>query len=221
MIKEKMEENPAFYEKLSEKIKRIIKDYESKRITEEEFLKEALEIKSEARGENQEENLKYDERIRDNKCARAIYDNSEKYINYKEALIEFSLFVDKLFKEKSNKPDWQDIKSIRDDIMNDIDDKLDNLEDEGRIKKLENINIDNFLEVLMKIRLSAYSSNWVILEVVKNIVFVFLWDFWKKYAKFIRYFLYRKRTNNFIKILFSYFIIPTVKILPICFPSLL
>ena len=173
MIKEKMEENPAFYEKLSEKIKRIIKDYESKRITEEEFLKEALEIKSEMRGENQEENLKYDERIRDNKCARAIYDNSEKYINYKEALIEFSLFVDKLFKEKSNKPDWQDIKSIRDDIMNDIDDKLDNLEDEGKIKKLENINIDNFLEVLMKIGLSAYSSNWVILEVVKNILFVF------------------------------------------------
>lgn len=159
MIKEKMEENPAFYEKLSEKIKRIIKDYESKRITEEEFLKEALEIKSEMRGENQEENLKYDERIRDNKCARAIYDNAEKYINYKEALIEFSLFVDKLFKEKSNKPDWQDIKSIRDDIMNDIDDKLDNLEDEGKIKKLENINIDNFLEVLMKIGLSAYSSN--------------------------------------------------------------
>ena len=62
-------------------------------------------------------------------------------------------------KEKSNKPDWQDIKSIRDDIMNDIDDKLDNLEDEGKIKKLENINIDNFLEVLMKIGLSAYSSN--------------------------------------------------------------
>ena len=125
------------------------------------------------RGEYQEENLKYDERIRDNKCARAIYDNSEKYIIYKEALIEFSLFVDKLFKEKSNKPDWQDIKSIRDDIMNDIDDKLDNLEDEGKIKKLENINIDNFLEVLMKIGLSAYSSNWVILEVVKNILFVF------------------------------------------------
>jgi|GEM_PF-7096382 len=43
--------------------------------------------------------------------------------------------------------------------MNDIDDKLDNLEDEGKIKKLENINIDNFLEVLMKIGLSAYSSN--------------------------------------------------------------
>ena len=175
MIKEKMEENPAFYEKLSEKIKRIIRDYESKRITEEEFLKEALEIKSEMRGENQEENLKYDERIRDNKCARAIYDNSEKYINYKEALIEFSLFVDKLFKEKSNKPDWQDIKSIRDDIMNDIDDKLDNLEDEGKIKKLENINIDNFLEVLMKIGLSAYSSNWVIWEFIKNVVFIFLW----------------------------------------------
>ena len=78
MIKEKMEENPAFYEKLSEKIKRIIRDYESKRITEEEFLKEALEIKSEMRGENQEENLKYDERIRYNKCARAIYDKTIK-----------------------------------------------------------------------------------------------------------------------------------------------
>lgn len=42
LIKEKMEENPAFYEKLSEKIKRIIKDYENDRITREKLLKDAM-----------------------------------------------------------------------------------------------------------------------------------------------------------------------------------
>ena len=57
-------------------------------------------------------------------------------------------------------------------FLTDVDGNLDLSEYEGKIKKLENINIDNFLEVLMKIGLSAYSSNWVIWKFIKNIVFV-------------------------------------------------
>ena len=157
MIKEKMEENPAFYEKLSEKIKRIIKDYESKRISKEIFLKEAMKIKLELCGESYEENIKYDEKIRDNKCARAVYDNAEKYIKDKETLIEFSLFVDELFKSKSNKPDWQNSLDIIICIENDIDDKLRDLEDKSKIKKLNNETVMDFLRILRKIGLNAYS----------------------------------------------------------------
>ena len=157
MIKEKMEENPAFYEKLSEKIKRIIKDYESKRISKEIFLKEAMKIKLELCGESYEENIKYDEKIRDNKCARAVYDNAEKYIKDKETLIEFSLFVDELFKSKSNKPDWQSSSDIIICIENDIDDKLRDLEDKSKIKKLNNETVMDFLRILRKIGLNAYS----------------------------------------------------------------
>ena len=157
MIKEKMEENPAFYEKLSEKIKRIIKDYESKRISKEIFLKEAMKIKLELCGESYEENIKYDEKIRDNKCARAVYDNTEKYIKDKETLIEFSLFVDELFKSKSNKPDWQSSSDIIICIENDIDDKLRDLEDKSKIEKLDNETVMDFLRILRKIGLNAYS----------------------------------------------------------------
>ncbi len=157
MIKEKMEENPAFYEKLSEKIKRIIKDYESKRISKENFLKEAMKIKLELCGESYEENIKYDEKIRDNKCARAVYDNTEKYIKDKETLIEFSLFVDELFKSKSNKPDWQNSSDIIICIENDIDDKLSDLEEESKIEKLDNETVMDFLRILSKIGLNAYS----------------------------------------------------------------
>ena len=157
MIKEKMEENPAFYEKLSEKIKRIIKDYESKRISKEIFLKEAMKIKLELCGESYEENIKYDEKIRDNKCARAVYDNAEKYIKDKETLIEFSLFVDELFKSKSNKPDWQNSSDIIICIENDIDDKLRDLEDKSKIEKMDNETVMDFLRKLRKIGLKAYS----------------------------------------------------------------
>lgn len=157
MIKEKMEENPAFYEKLSEKIKRIIKDYENKRISKENFLKEAIKIKLELLGESYEENIKYDEKIRNNKCARAVYDNTEKYIKDKETLIEFSLFVDELFKTTSNKPDWQNSSDIIKNIENDIDDKLSDLEYENKIEKLDNETVIDFLRILRKIGLSAYS----------------------------------------------------------------
>lgn len=162
-IKEKMEENPAFYEKLSEKIKRIIEDYENYRMSKEERLEkklnEAKEILTILRGENEEENNKYDERIRDNKCARAVYDNAEKYINDKELLIEFSLDVDKLFKSKSNKPDWQYMPSVRNKMKNDIEDKLYDLEDKGKIEKMPNKeDMDDFLEKLIKIGLNAYSN---------------------------------------------------------------
>lgn len=155
LIKEKMEENPAFYEKLSEKIKRIIKDYENNRITKEKLLKDAIK---ELRGENQEENIKYDERIRDNRCARAVYDNTEKYITDKETLIEFSLFIDELFKSKSKKPDWQNSSDIKNEMEERIEDKLGYLKSEGKIERLDNKSIINFLEVLRKIGLNNYSN---------------------------------------------------------------
>ncbi len=155
LIKEKMEENPAFYEKLSEKIKRIIKDYENDRITREKLLKDAMK---EFRGENEEENIKYDEKIRDNKCARAIYDNTEKYIKDKETLIKFSLSIDELFKSKSKKPDWQNSSDIKHEIEDKIDDFIGELENENTIEKLDDKSMKDFLDRLRKIGLNNYSN---------------------------------------------------------------
>lgn len=161
VIKERMEENPEMYGRLSEKILSIIERYENNRINEEEKLLEAMEIVSTIKGENEKENIKYDERIRNNKCARSVYDNSKKYIDNDNTLIDFSLFVDKLFQSQSSRPDWQNMKSIRDEIEGNIDDKLLELgENNQKILNLSNNNeeILSFLQMLLKIGLNIYSN---------------------------------------------------------------
>ena len=161
VIKERMEENPELYTKLSEKISDIIERYKNHRITVEEKLEEAMEIALTVKGENEKENMKYDERIRDNKCARSVYDNSKKYIDNDDALIDFSLFVDKLFKSNSTLPDWQNIKSVRDNIEGDIDVKLFELGNDSKDEKILSISnneMTSFLNVLLKIGLNIYSN---------------------------------------------------------------
>ena len=161
VIKEKMEENPEMYSKLSEKIFNIIEKYKNNRINEKEKLLEAMEVASTIRGENEKENLKYDERIRNNKCARSIYDNSKKYIDNDNTLIDFSLFVDELFKSNSGMPNWQNIQSIRNNIEGDIDIKLFELGNESEDKKILSISneeMKEFLKMLVKIGLNIYAN---------------------------------------------------------------
>ena len=161
VIKEKMEENPEMYSKLSEKIFNIIEKYQNNRINEKEKLLEAMEVASTIRGENEKENLKYDERIRNNKCARSIYDNSKKYIDNDNTLIDFSLFVDELFKSNSGMPNWQNIQSIRNNIEGDIDIKLFELGNESEDKKILSISneeMKEFLKMLVKIGLNIYAN---------------------------------------------------------------
>ncbi|WP_300717738.1 HsdR family type I site-specific deoxyribonuclease [uncultured Brachyspira sp.] len=163
VIKERMEENPEMYSKLSEKISVIIVKYQNNRISEEEKLLEAMEIASTIKGENEKENLKYDERIRYNRCARSIYDNSKKYIDNDDTLIDFSLFVDELFKSSSRIPDWQNISSIRNNIEGDIDTKLFELGQDINNKKILSLSNNNqemisFLQILLKIELNIYKN---------------------------------------------------------------
>ena len=161
VIKEKMEENPELYTKLSERISNIIEKYQNHRITKEEKFLEAMEIASTIKGENEKENLKYDERIRNNKCARSVYDNSKKYIDNDDTLIDFSLFVDQLFKSKSALPDWQNIPSVRNGIELNIDERLFEIGSESGDKKILSISneeIEAFLKMLVKIGLNIYSN---------------------------------------------------------------
>jgi len=72
-----MESNPAYYEKLSLRIKAIIEEYRDKRLTEEEKLKHAKDIRSMLLSEEGTEEDTYPESIKHNVQARAFYDNLE------------------------------------------------------------------------------------------------------------------------------------------------
>lgn len=157
-LKEILEENPELYKRLSERIDEIINDYKNNRITSEEKLELAQEIALTIKGKNEKENIKYDESIRDNKCARSVYDNSKKYIEDENILIYFSLFVDKLFKDKSSIPDWQNMEHIRINIESNIDDKLFELENDKKIEKITGQEMREFLYILVHIGLNIYSN---------------------------------------------------------------
>ncbi|WP_297285242.1 HsdR family type I site-specific deoxyribonuclease [uncultured Brachyspira sp.] len=157
-LKEILEENPELYKRLSQRIDEIINDYKNNRITSEEKLELAQEIALTIKGKNEKENIKYDESIRDNKCARSVYDNSKKYIEDENILIDFSLFVDKLFKDKSSIPDWQNMEHIRINIESNIDDKLFELENDKKIEKITGQEMREFLYILVHIGLNIYSN---------------------------------------------------------------
>lgn len=158
VIKERMEENPELYTKLSERISDIIERYKNSRISDKEKLEEAREIYLTLKGENEKENLKYNEAIRENKCARSVYDNSKKYIDNEDILIDFSLFVDSLFKAKNKIPDWQNGNDIRNNIEGSIDDKLFELEEDNKIEKIKGDEMKEFLHILFEIGLNIYSN---------------------------------------------------------------
>jgi len=150
-ITEKMDSNPAYYEKLSLRIKEIIQAYKSDRLTEEEKLKNAKDIRNMLlSGENQE-NENYPESIKHNKCARAIHDNISdefKLLEDKasEVVESVSISFDNIFKKLSKKPDWVNNSDVTNQIDGEIEDILWDLEDE------HNIKFENLDEIIARVR---------------------------------------------------------------------
>ncbi len=158
-INEKMESNPAYYENLSLKIKAILEEYKGKRLTEEEKLKQARDIRDILTSEDDTEKENYPQSIQKNKFARAIYDNiSQEFSAILKAkseniVLEFSLQVDTIFKDASKKPDWNNNTDVKNQIDGNIEDILWNLEDEYAISfgessdliaRIRTIGINNY-----------------------------------------------------------------------------
>jgi REP element-mobilizing transposase RayT len=78
-----MESNPAYYEKIAVRIQEILDKYKDSRLSEEEKLKHAKDIRSMLMSENNENKNNYPDSIKNNKCAMAFYDNIGLYINEK------------------------------------------------------------------------------------------------------------------------------------------
>jgi type I restriction enzyme R subunit len=158
-INEKMESNPAYYEKLSLRIKEIIEEYKDKRLSEEDKLKHAKDIRAMLMSQDDEEEDNYPQTIKKNRFARAIYDNiSEEFSkifkdNSEEIVLKFALQVDEIFKEASKKPDWHNNTDVKNKIEGNVEDMLWDLEDEYEVSfedssdliaRIRSIGVNNY-----------------------------------------------------------------------------
>ena len=159
-ITEKMDSNPAYYEKLSLRIKEIIEAYKNDRLSEEEKLKNAKDVRNMLLSQENQEDENYPQSIKHNKCARAIFDNiSDKFKFLEDKASEVaenvSISFDGIFKEVSKKPDWVNNSDVTDKIDGDIENILWDLEDAYNIK-FE--NIDELIARVRSIGINNYSK---------------------------------------------------------------
>lgn len=127
-ISEKYEENPAYYENFSKKIKEALELYKTKVITEAEYLSKMTEILEEYRSGKTE--LKYPKSIKDNVHAQAFYgvvsailDEVISISDNDEIIAELSVNITDVIKEYS-KVDWTSNNNIHKKISNALDDLL-------------------------------------------------------------------------------------------------
>jgi len=175
VITDKMESNPAYYEKLSLRIKAIIEEYRDKRLTEEEKLKMAKDIRSELLEEEGVEESLYPESIKNNIQVRAFYDNLESrfaeamnnvderilvaedsgYGNkpQEDLLTQTVLKIGAIFKEASKKPDWKNNRDVRNRIEGEIDDLFWDIEDMYGVKFKDS---DELIAKIQSIGISNY-----------------------------------------------------------------
>ena len=151
-ITEKMDSNPAYYEKLSLRIKEIIEAYKNDRLSDEEKLKNAKDIRSLLMAKDVETDENYPESIKHNKCARAIFDNMNDEFNKllgsnsEEVLESVSISFNDIFKNQSKKPDWVNNTDVTNQIDGCIEEILWELEDE------HNISFENIDEIIARVR---------------------------------------------------------------------
>lgn len=151
-----MDSNPAYFEKLSQKIKQIIDDYRQKRISEEDKLANAKEIQQTLKIGNKDDVKNYPDTIQNNVFAKIIYDNIDDYFaelpkaSLAEVKIDFSLKTEHIFTTFNQRPDCRTSTDIQNQINSQIQDLLWELEDNFAI----NFKIDDILEKLRGIWIS-------------------------------------------------------------------
>lgn len=155
VIRENREQNPSFYDKLSQKIEQIIQEYREGRLSEEDKLKHAKDIRAILMTKQIDDDSRYPSEIIDKVCARALYDNLQEIMSALPAdqFIKAVMQIDEVFRTVSKKPDWQHNNDVRNQIDQSIDDILYDLEKQFSIRfanpaelisKVRSIGINNY-----------------------------------------------------------------------------
>ena len=158
-IKQHYDENPAYYDNFSKKIKNALDLYKAQVITESEYLLKMREIMEEYR--KGVTDIKYPESIKGNLHAQAFFGVVaailEPVINMGEnfdLIGELSLKIAEII-EKHNAVDWQTNTAIHNKIAQDIDDLFYFYEKEGKLR-LDFETIDKIIENVKTVALRRF-----------------------------------------------------------------
>ncbi|MFY4758165.1 type I restriction endonuclease subunit R [Aliarcobacter butzleri] len=152
VVTEKMESNPAFYKSIAKQIEDVINEYKSKRLSEEEKLAKAKQLKDLITGISKPSEDKYPKEFENKKTLIAIYDNLSDILGNLEVL-DFELIVknltlkfDDIYLKASKKPEWHKNKDVENEITSAMEDILWDIEDEY------DISIENKEKIYQTIR---------------------------------------------------------------------
>jgi len=164
-ISEKIEEDPVFYKKLSEKLKEVIELMKQKRITEAEFLQLSLEIEKctkDRSGDNLPDKLQK----RADRVAKAFYGFIYAYLkefeqdsfNSKEISADVAIVIDNIILANL-KRDWIDDEDTTNKIRNDIDKYFYEFKSKYPIK-LTFDDIDEITDECLKVAFKKRGDQW-------------------------------------------------------------
>lgn len=158
-ISEKRDENPAYYDSFSKRIKEALEEYKDRVITEAEYLAKMRSIMDDYR--NNKANIQYPELIKNNVHAQAFYgvisailDSELNLSENGDIVVYISIEVTKII-EKHNQVDWTNNTTIHDRIAQDIDDLFFEIEREKGVKFSFDI-IDKTIENVKTVALRRF-----------------------------------------------------------------
>lgn len=160
VIKEKMDSNPVFYKSIAQQIKDIINEYKAKRLSEEEKLVKAQQLKDIIIAGMKPNNNTYPKEFENQKFSITIYDNLKELLeymkieNFEDIIKDLTFKVDKIYKETIKKPEWEKSKDTENEIEGAMEDLFWDIEDKYSV----NIhNKDEIYKTLRKIGINFYA----------------------------------------------------------------
>lgn len=157
-ISEKYDENPAYYDRFSKRIKEALQEYKDKVVTESEYLAKMRSIMEDYRRGTTD--ISYPEAIKDNVHAQAffgvvtaIFSEYDTGVSA-DVAAEISLEITGII-ERHSKIDWTHNKTIHDRIAQDIDDLFFNYEKEQGLKLPFDV-VDKVIENIKTVALRRF-----------------------------------------------------------------
>ncbi|MBD5115562.1 MAG: type I restriction endonuclease subunit R [Ruminococcaceae bacterium] len=158
-IKVNRDENPAYYDSFSKRIKEALEDYKNRVISEAEYLDKMKSIMADYRKGTT--NITYPEKIKENVHAQAFYgvitailDDEIDINDNLDIISDISLEVTDIIK-KHDTVDWQTNKEIHNRIAQDIDDMFYRLENESGFE-IDFDTIDKIIENVITVALRRF-----------------------------------------------------------------
>ncbi|WP_222862616.1 type I restriction enzyme endonuclease domain-containing protein [Campylobacter concisus] len=136
VVKEKMDSNPAFYKSIAQQIQDIIDEYKAKRLSEEEKLTKAKQLKDLITGALKPSEDRYPKEFNGKKILFAIYDNLLDILgdvglsDIETVAKNLSMKFYEIYEQASKKPEWHKNMDVENEITSAMEDALWDVEDE-------------------------------------------------------------------------------------------